>query len=72
MRITNWTTWIARIHRAAGGGDRIWDYTGADGDPSHFADRVHLNDLGAPAFAARLVRDGFFGGASAAAPPWAR
>ncbi len=68
VRITNWTTWIACIHRAAGGGERIWDYTGADDNPDHFADRVHLNDLGAPAFAARLVRDGFFGGVSAAGP----
>jgi hypothetical protein len=52
--------WLARVRRA-GGDEPVWDYSRADSDAAHFADRVHLNDLGAPAFAARLVRDGLFG-----------
>jgi hypothetical protein len=57
---TNRTAWLARVRQAADG-EPIWDYGRADSVPAHFADRVHLNDLGASLFAARLVRDGFFG-----------
>jgi len=57
---TNGDSWLATIRRAAGPGMRVWDYRLADRDPTHFADRVHLNDLGSPSFTRLLIRDGFF------------
>ena len=56
--IRNWDDWIARI-QAAAGGERIWDYGHAVTDHDHFADRLHLNEVGGVPFAERLVRDGF-------------
>jgi len=54
----NWDDWLRSIGAAAGG-ERIWDYGHAVGDHAHFADRLHLNDVGGVPFAERLVRDGF-------------
>jgi hypothetical protein len=54
----NWDAWIEQI-QAAAGGERIWDYGRAVTDHDHFADRLHLNDVGGVPFAERLERDGF-------------
>ncbi|HTO07888.1 MAG TPA: hypothetical protein VMR86_12625 [Myxococcota bacterium] len=54
----NWDGWIQRI-QAAAGGERIWDYGHAVTDHAHFADRLHLNEVGGVPFAELLARDGF-------------
>jgi hypothetical protein len=54
----NWDGWIQSI-QAAAGGDRVWDYGHAVTDHAHFADRLHLNEVGGVPFAERLARDGF-------------
>jgi hypothetical protein len=54
----NWDGWIQGI-QAAASGERIWDYGHAVTDHAHFADRLHLNDVGGVPFAERLARDGF-------------
>jgi len=63
---TNYQAWLDRIERAAG--ERVWDAGCTDRDVTHFADRLHLNAEGAEAFAATLVRDGFFDPARAVPP----
>jgi len=57
---TNWEAFVAELQRAAGPGERIWDYGHADTDSGHFADRLHLNASGAVPFLERLARDGVF------------
>ncbi|HTO52944.1 MAG TPA: hypothetical protein VMR50_06110 [Myxococcota bacterium] len=54
-----WDAWLDAVRAAAGPGARIWDYSSSDRDDSHFADRLHLNDVGGVPFAARLEQDGF-------------
>ena len=56
----NWNEWLDRIRATGEPGERIWDYSTADPDPSHFADRLHLNVDGSIPFARRLVADGVF------------
>lgn len=58
--VTDWPAWIGEIERAAGAGERVWDYGHADGESAHFADRLHLNESGAVPFLEQLARDGFF------------
>jgi hypothetical protein len=54
----NWDGWLQTIQTAAGG-EHIWDYGHAVTDHAHFADRLHLNDVGGVPFAERLASDGF-------------
>jgi len=62
---TNYAAWVDQARRVSG--EPVWDYGHAEGDVTHFADRVHLNEQGSVPFVARLVGDGFFAD-SAAAP----
>jgi hypothetical protein len=55
-----WDVWLTKVQDAAGG-QRIWDYSNAVTDHDHFADRLHLNDVGGVPFADRLAADGFLG-----------
>jgi hypothetical protein len=57
--VQRWGAWLETVQSAAGPGAKIWDYSGSDQDDSHFADRLHLNDVGGVPFAARLFDDGF-------------
>ena len=56
----NWEEWLDRIRSTGDPTERIWDYSTADPDSSHFADRLHLNEGGSVPFAQRLVADGVF------------
>ncbi len=64
----NWDAWLEAIRGAAGSDARIWDYGHAVTDHEQFADRVHLNELGATPLAARLVADGVLAIDGASAP----
>jgi len=57
--VRNWDAWIERLRAAAGGEERVWDYSRAVRETAHFADRLHLNEVGGVPFAARLAADGF-------------
>ena len=45
---------------------KVWDYSDAIGDPSLFADRLHLNAEGARRLAATMAADGLFAAAAVA------
>jgi len=57
--VRNWDAWLERVRAAAGSAERVWDYSRAVSDTAHFADRLHLNEVGGVPFAARLAADGF-------------
>jgi hypothetical protein len=57
--LVNWSAFLDGI-RGASGEPRIWDYSAADQDETHFADRLHMNDRGSSGLVELLVHDRFF------------
>lgn len=68
----NWNAFLDQIRATGDPNERIWDYSTADPDPAHFADRLHLNVDGSIPFAGRLVADGLFNADSSGAVAGAR